>query len=61
MRRFRIVEFTRLYELQEWNPVYNKWYCVKSASKIEYIQSYCLLNNIQFSGIPIVKNQTSGE
>lgn len=52
---YRVVKFPKGYygyksymELQRWNKTYKRWTFVKNALDIVYIESYCLINDIDF-------------
>ena len=56
--KFRILKFINgrygyksWYELQRYNPVYRGWYSEKSAIQLEFIESHCILHDIDYKSL----------
>lgn len=67
MDKYRIAKFYKgkygyksYMELQQYNSVYDKYYSIKNALALEFIESYCLIHKIDYSKIPVVKITKSG-
>lgn len=65
-REFRIVNYVngkygykQFFELQEWNPIYERYATYKQALRLQFIYDYCLISStmkgIDYKNIPIVK------
>lgn len=40
-------------QLMQWNESYQHYYSIKDALDMEFIESYCIIHNIDFSSIKV--------
>jgi hypothetical protein len=43
--------YKKFFELQVWNSTYKKWYSIKEALALEFIESYCIMNKLDYKSI----------
>lgn len=47
--------YRSFFQLQAWNSVYKHWYSLHDALLLQFIESYCVMKQINFKDIPIVE------
>jgi hypothetical protein len=43
--------YKTFYMLMQWNTVYNRYYSIKESIEMTFIESYCIMNKIDYKSI----------
>jgi hypothetical protein len=43
--------YKHFYELQRYNSIFKKYYPIKESLELTFIESYCIMNNINYKSL----------